>query len=132
MMEKTTCSAANRWIVCVSWVTLLASIACLTLTAWYIPVNRRIFFGIFRDFGAELPSLTKVMLCIPDQAFHVAGGVIVCFILISQWRARAKSIAVIIHLCAIVACCVILLIYREAMFQPLFSIMQSINGVQTH
>lgn len=112
----------------VSWVALFVALGCLGFIAWYIPADRRVFMTMLRDFKMELPGSTELMLAIPDAAFAAGAAILACALVGVQWYTRAKGGAALVHMLAIVFCCITLVAYRESLFQPLTSIIRAASG----
>ncbi|HEY5314718.1 MAG TPA: hypothetical protein VIK18_19445 [Pirellulales bacterium] len=102
----------------VSWAVLLLELTCLGFVAWYIPMDRQRFMAPFRNFDLELPSVTILMLNIPDLAIWIAAALLAMMSCALQWRLRSKVAAAIFHMLVITFCCVTLVAYRESLFQP--------------
>lgn len=112
-----------------SWLALVFALGCLGYIAWYIPSDRRVYAQIFSDFGMELPPATKFMMTIPDAAFPTVAAILGCVLVGIQWFTRMKSGALIVHMLAIVLCCMALVAYRESLFHPLSSLLRTASGV---
>jgi hypothetical protein len=106
-------------IVAASWVIFLA---------WFMPVHRREYLGIFHDFHFELPTITKVMIAIPDEWFVNAATVLLSLIFGVQITAQSKRNATIFHLMIMVLCALIFFAFHEAFSHPMNLLIQAITG----
>ena len=127
-MLKSEHPKATRLAVALSWVALLAALLFLGFTAWFIPSDRHHFISIYHDFDMELPASTRFMLAIPDLAFTMVALVLAFALLGGQMLIRAKNAIALVHMLIIVLCCVVIVGYRESLFQPMSSLMRKLAG----
>lgn len=119
---------ANRLATAASWLALLAALACLGFTAWFIPSDRQGYLAIFTDFQQDLPLPTRVMFAIPDLAFRGAALVVAVALVAAQVLLRGRQSVIMIYVTIIVFCCVALVAYRESLFRPLSSLIHRLTG----
>jgi type II secretory pathway component PulF len=120
--------ADGKFATALSWAACLLTLVCLGLLAWYIPRDRAAFKTLFADFHMELPSVTQVMLAIPDVAFPLAAGVAAAGAIFVQLRVRTKASAALFHVLVLLGCAVVYAIYRECMTQPFYQTIQIIHS----
>lgn len=129
METVTECDPTSKSTIAtaMSWIALVVALACLGYVGFYIPAERAHFMRMFNDFEVQLPTATVLMLSIPNAAFFAYAIVFALVALAIQWFARSKYVAVLCHAIVIMLCGFILLAYRETIFYPLSSLVQSLS-----
>ena len=118
----------SRFAAVVSFTSFLLALACLAFLAWFVPADRRGYFKLFGDLKMELPGITKLMLSIPDFVFPVAAVGTALVAIAIQWSLRSKVGAALFHMFVVVFCCLTFVAYREAVFQPLSSLIRTLSN----
>jgi cytochrome bd-type quinol oxidase subunit 2 len=125
-MENTSHSK-SAIVTAISWTSLIIGLACVGFLAWYIPTDRREYALTFQDFDMQLPGLTNVMFAIPDLVFPATAIVCAIVMVVVQSQVRA-NVAALFHMLVIALSCVVLVVYRESLFQPLSMLIRGLNG----
>jgi hypothetical protein len=112
----------------VNWTSFFIGLTCIGFLGWYIPADRRGYVAIFESLDLQLPHSTRFMLAIPDLAFPAIAIAYAIGMVAVQCLVRAKNAATVFHILAIALSCVVLVIYRDLVFQPLSKLIRDLSS----
>lgn len=121
-------SLRSRLATLASWLLAVIAVAAIASFAWYIPHNRIVFRGIYRDLKVELPPSTQIMLAIPACAIYCAGAFLILIVAAVQWFVRTSTTRASFHMIVIVFCEIVLVLYRESLFGPMVNLVRSLSA----
>ena len=111
-----------------SWLALAAACGTSAGVAWYVVADRPRWHQVFHDFRVELPTVTQWMLQVPDVAFAAAAVVAAGVAVAAQAVRRRRGGATAVHLLVTLAAVLVLLAYRETIFQAFSALVLAVRG----
>jgi len=120
--------AIPRSATAISWVMMIVALLSPGFLAWYIPMDRRAYEELLKDFKVEIPALTLVMISIPDIAFPTSAAVLGLLVVLAQWLGRGSIRSTSAHMVVVLLCAGIFVAYRESLFEPIATLMRGISS----